>query len=52
MASNPQEESNRLSVLEARLQNCDKLILASTCLSVRPSVLPHGITEPPVDGFS
>ena len=33
---------------EMRSQNCEKLLLPSSCLSVRP----HGITRLPLDGFS
>jgi len=32
----------------ARSQNCEKRLLASSCLSVRP----HGTTRLPLDGFS
>ena len=34
------------------MQNCEKRILASSCLSVRSSVRPHGTTQLPLDGFS
>ena len=37
-------------------QNCEKRLLASSflsvCLSARPSVLPHGTTRLPLDGYS
>ena len=36
----------------ARSRNCKKRLLASSCLSVRPSVRPHGTTRLPLDGFS
>ena len=37
-----------------RSQNCEKWLLASSCLSVRlcPSVRPHGLTRLPLDGFT
>jgi hypothetical protein len=41
--------------LKACSQNCEKRMLASSCLSVclsvRPSVCPHGITRLPLSGF-
>jgi len=40
------------SPFQACLQNCEKRILASSCLSVRPSVCPHAKTLLPLDGFS
>ena len=36
----------------ARSQNCEKRLLASSCLSVRPPVSPHETTRVPLDGFS
>jgi hypothetical protein len=36
----------------ARSQNCEKGLLASLCLSVRPSASPHGTTRLPLDRFS
>ena len=35
----------------ARWRNCEKRLLASSCLSVRPSIRPHG-TRLPMGGFS
>jgi hypothetical protein len=37
----------RTTTLQARSQNCEKRVLASSCLSV----LPHGTTRIPPDGF-
>jgi hypothetical protein len=38
--------------LAAPSYNCEKRLLASSCVSVRPSVRPHGITRFPLEGFS
>ena len=38
--------------LYARSQNCEKRLLVASCLSVRPSVCPHGKTGLPLDGVS
>jgi hypothetical protein len=37
---------------QARLQNCERRLSTSSCLSVCPSVRPHGTTRLPLDGFS
>jgi len=46
----------RLSTLTTHFymcsQNHGKRLLASSCLSVRPSVRPHGTTRLPLEGFS
>jgi hypothetical protein len=34
------------------LQNCEKRLSTSSCLSIRPSVRPHGTTRLPLDGFN
>jgi hypothetical protein len=39
-------------VFQARSQNCEKQLLASSCLSVCLSVRLHGTTCLPLDGFS
>jgi hypothetical protein len=36
---------------EARSHNCEKRLLASSCLYVCPSVRPRGTTRLPLDGF-
>jgi len=38
--------------LDARSQNCEKRILALSCVSVCLSACPHRITRLPLDGFS
>ena len=38
-------------LLGALAQNCNKLLLVSSCLCVHPSVYPHGTTRLRVDGF-
>ena len=42
----------QLTASYAGSQNCEKRLLASPCLSVCPSVRPHGTTRLPLDGFS
>ena len=39
-------------IFQARSQNCEKRLLASSCLSVRPSVRPHGKARIPRNRFS
>jgi hypothetical protein len=39
-------------VFWALSQNCEKRILPSSCLSVRPSICPHGTTRLPLVGFA
>ena len=41
-----------LGHIKERLQNFEKRLLASSCLSVRLSVRPHGATGLLLDGFS
>jgi hypothetical protein len=52
---NPDRLCGPLAHFEARLENCEKRLLAS-CLSVCPSVrlcvCPHGTSQLPRDGFS
>ena len=45
--SPPHTSSNSAVQCSARSQNCEKQILASSCLSVRPSISPHGTTRLP-----
>ena len=40
------------SIFKARSQNCEKRILASSCLSARKSARTRGTTRFPLDGFS
>jgi len=40
------------STVEARSRNCEKRLLASSCLSVCPSFLPHGTTRLLLDWYS
>jgi len=47
-----EQDTQKLSTILGAFPNYEKRPLASSGLSVRPPICPHGTTRPPMDEFS